>query len=117
MTVGIVDASRDRWLGTGNFWSGQQFDGRAMGVAFRIFEPTRVRIILANWAPGAYSSSWLLSAVGLRARIEERAPAAPAQASRAEADFYRPLATPIDSPSGTRAPPRLCGPMVCSRRG
>jgi hypothetical protein len=107
MTVGVVDASRDRWLGTGNFWSGQQFDGRAMGVAFRIFEPTPVRIILANWAPGAYSSSWLVSAIGLRARVEERAPVKPAQATEAEAAFYRTGETPVDAPRGADTPPQL----------
>lgn len=107
ITVGVVDAAQDRWLGTSNYWSGQPFThGKAMAASFRIFEPTRVRIILANWAPAAIPSSWLLTSVGLRARIEERVPVDFEPPPAPVADFYRANATPVDPPRGSGPPPQ-----------
>jgi hypothetical protein len=48
----------------GLYWDEQPFlVGGQMAVAFELSSPTEIQAILSNWAPEAYSSSWLLRTI------------------------------------------------------
>lgn len=50
------------------YWSGQNVGGGRMSASFTLARPSQIQVIFTNWAPAAYSSSWLLSS----AQIEKQ---------------------------------------------
>lgn len=66
LELGVLDATRNVWITTRNFYDRQQTaDGKTMAATATLTAPTRVQIVLANWAPWARSSQWSLERVRL----------------------------------------------------
>lgn len=66
MMLGVLDDATSQWVKTGLFWDGQKpGPDERLGVTFTLERATRVRVILANWAPEPNSSSWSVRHVGI----------------------------------------------------
>jgi hypothetical protein len=66
LEIGVLDTGKNAWITTQEFWDGEPFaTSKRMTARFSLSSQQRVRIILANWAPRARSSEWLVHQVDL----------------------------------------------------
>jgi hypothetical protein len=64
--VGVLDDETNSWLVTQHFWSGQRFgSAQRMVATVTLSKKTRVRLLLANWAPKKASSEWIVAQIDL----------------------------------------------------
>jgi hypothetical protein len=64
LMLGILDVTRNQWIGTSAYWSGQSgYEEKDMGVHFTLANPTQVRVVLANFALHPTRSVWEIRAV------------------------------------------------------
>jgi hypothetical protein len=69
LSIGMVDTTRNRFISQSLYWYGQRgFDRALMSASFAIASTTRVQIVLSNWAPEPFRSTWTLRSVTLRHR-------------------------------------------------
>jgi hypothetical protein len=71
LAFGALDVAADAWKSYGPgplsspaaptlYWSQQPFDRLRMAARFELARRARIQLILSNWAPESYSSSWIL---------------------------------------------------------
>lgn len=66
LEIGILDVKRNAWIETSNFYDHERpTAGRKLATTATLAAPTRVQVVLSNWAPWTRSSQWFLEHVRL----------------------------------------------------